>query len=152
MLGLCFWANMNTFRSLLTSAVRQHSPPRDSAVSESLQWVPLSTNACLCGAGQPSLEESAFQASHGVYTAWRHTKTTNGTSHPSFLSLIISCLLASYTWACAPAHRRYSTGNCSMRAIKQAPWHLQPGRMCTMQMVERVKGSPPARWVSLTCH
>ena len=148
MLKLCFWASMNTFRSSLTSAVRQHSPPRDSAVSESLQWVPLSTNACLCGAGQPSLEESAFQASRGVYTAWRHMKTTNGTSHPSFLSLIISCLLSSYTWACAPAHRCYSTGNCSMTAIKQAPCHLQPGRMCTVHMVERVKGSPPACRVS----
>lgn len=148
MLELCFWASMNTFRSSLTSAVRQHSPPRDSAVSESLQWVPLSTNARLCRAGQPSLEESAFRASCGVHTAWRHTKTANRTSHPSFLSLIISCLLSSYTWACAPAHGCYSTGNCSMTAIKQTPCHLQPGRMCTLNTVEQAKGSPPACRVS----
>ena len=41
-------------------------------------------------------EESALCASHDVHTAWRHMKTANGTSHPSFLSLIISCLLLSY--------------------------------------------------------
>ena len=106
----------------------------------------LSTNACLCRASQPSLEESALLASHDVHTAWRHMKTANGTSHPSFLSLIISCLLLSYTWAGTLAYRCYSTGNCSMTAIKQAP--CQPGRMCRLNTVEWAKGSPPACRVS----
>ena len=106
----------------------------------------LSTNACLCRASQPSLEESALLSSHDVHTAWRHMKTANGTSHPSFLSLIISCLLLSYTWAGTLAYRCYSTGNCSMTAIKQAP--CQPGRMCRLNTVEWAKGSPPACRVS----
>ena len=89
MLELCFWASMNAFRSARTPEVRQCLPAPWLRRVRDLQRARLSTNACLRRASQPGLEESALHASHDVHTDWWHTKTASGTSHPSFLSLVI---------------------------------------------------------------